>query len=297
MEPMAAQWNSEDRPVSGPRADHGGFGTSRAAVPDEPTWLPDEPVGQTEPPPSWHPAAESVEPPDSTGHSAPADEHSSGRGSSSDVNAADSATDNIWRGDGAEPTVVGDSVQDAAASLPASDKASLEVLAQAVAELRTALEASRRTEEHQRELLDKLHDDRQALREAEHRRSRDPVVRELIQLSDTCLRTGRQWKARTDVHEETAERVHAVLLDAADDVRLILERQGVERFAVEAGEKFDRSVAKAVSSKPTTNPELDGIVAEVQKLGYRQDDRVIRFSEVLVWKFVPAKPADDAVPA
>jgi molecular chaperone GrpE (heat shock protein) len=141
----------------------------------------------------------------------------------------------------------------------------LQALADAVQTLREALEASHHVQEHQRALLDKLHAEKQELREAEQRRLRDPVLRDLIQLSDTCVRNSRQWQQRSDI-------------------RLTLERQGVERCAPVVDDKFDRSEAKAVGSVPTADPTQDGLVAEVRKSGYRLDDRVVRYSEVVVWR-------------
>lgn len=181
----------------------------------------------------------------------------------------------------------GDAVP-AAASEPADAASSaVEVLAAAVARLEDALEDSRRTQEHQRAMLEKLHEERQELREAEQRRLRDPIVRELIQLSDTCLRNGRQWLGRTDVSIETIEAVSGVLRDTADDIRLTLERQGVEAFAPAADERFDRAACKAVGVQPTTDPVRDGLVVEVRKPGYRMGERVVRFSEVVVWRLTP----------
>lgn len=171
-----------------------------------------------------------------------------------------------------------------AETAPAAETASMQALVDAVRTLTEALDASWAAQEHQRRLLDKLHEERQQLREAEQRRLRDPVLRELIQLSDTCVRNSRQWRERSDVTPETAEKVSAVLLEAADDVRLTLERQGVEGFSPLQAEKFDRSEAKAVDSRPTVDPTQDGLVAEVRKPGYRLGDRVLRFSEVVVWR-------------
>jgi molecular chaperone GrpE (heat shock protein) len=177
----------------------------------------------------------------------------------------------------------------APADLPASEPPpSLGVLTEAVGSLRDALAASLRTQEHQQALLDKIHDEKERLREAEQRRHRDPILRDLIQLSDTCLRTSRQWRARRDVSPETAEKVGAVLVDTAADVALILERQGIEDFAPMVDDQFQRGESKAVGTSPTTDPARDGLVAEVRKRGYRLGDRVLRFSEVVVWRFESA---------
>ncbi|MGI9000561.1 MAG: nucleotide exchange factor GrpE [Pseudonocardia sp.] len=170
---------------------------------------------------------------------------------------------------------------------PPTESLSLEVLTDAVQSLRDALSASLRTQEHQQALLDKLHDEKEKLRETEHRRQRDPVLRDLIQLSDTCLRNSRQWRGRSDVSQETVDRVGAALHEVAADVKLILERQGVEDFVPMIDDKFARSESKAVGTRLTSDATQDGLVAEVRKPGYRLGDRVLRFSEVVVWRFEP----------
>ena len=155
-----------------------------------------------------------------------------------------------------------------------------------------ALGASIRTQEHQQLLLDKIHEEKEQLREAEHRRQRDPVLRDLIQLADTCTRTSRQWHGRDDVSRDAADAVSGVLMDAAADVRLILERQGVEEFRPSLAERFARTEAKAIGTRSTREPDRDGSVAEVRKPGYRLGDRVLRFSEVIVWRLEPVANAD-----
>lgn len=176
---------------------------------------------------------------------------------------------------------------------PVVEQQSLEVLAEAVTCLQQSLSASLRTQENQQELLDRMHAEREELRDAERRRQRDPVLRDLIQLADTCLRNSRQWHTRGDVSQETAERVSSVLLDAAADVRLILERQGVEVVGPVVGDPFSRSESKAIGTLPTADAAQDGLVAEVRKSGYLVGERVLRFSEVVVWRFEPGEVATE----
>jgi molecular chaperone GrpE (heat shock protein) len=188
---------------------------------------------------------------------------------------------------GADPAVADapDAHEDAAAPRGA--------LSEAVDVLRDALAASLRTQEHQQALLDRLHEEKERLREAEQRRQRDPVLRDLIQLSDTCLRTSRQWRDRGDVSAETAQTVSAALADVAEDVALVLERQGIDSFLPAVEDPFLRSEANAVGTRPTNDADREGRVAEVRKTGYRMGERVLRFSEVVVWRFEPADEVPD----
>ena len=167
----------------------------------------------------------------------------------------------------------------------------LRVLIDSVEELRGDFRRNAQGSDHQRVLLDKLHDENEQLRRAEVERSRDPVVRDLISLADTCLRNGRAWEQRDAV---TPGDVYRVLREVADDVELILERQGVETFKPEQGASFDRREHRVVRSADISNASLNGVIAEVLKPGYRMGNRIIRYCEVVVWAFVatPAGPAD-----
>lgn len=143
--------------------------------------------------------------------------------------------------------------------------------------------------DHQRALMDKLHGENEQLRRAELERTRDPVVRDLISLADTCLRNGRAWLQREAV---TPSDIDRVLREVTADVELILERQGVETFNPEVGTKFDRREARVVRSANTSDASLDGVVAEVLKPGYRIGDRVLRYCEITLWALVASSAAD-----
>lgn len=166
----------------------------------------------------------------------------------------------------------------------------LRELVEVVDALRGDVRRSMQVYDHQRVLVDRLHDENEQLRRAELERSRDPVIRDLISLADTCLRNGRKW---LQYESATPKDVDRVLREVTDDVELILERQGVETFKPETGMKFDRREARVVRSADTSDASLDGVVAEVLKPGYRIGNRVLRYCEVVVWAFLTV-PAMDA---
>lgn len=177
-----------------------------------------------------------------------------------------------------------------AATRPSIEEA-LQAHTDAIQALRDDLQRSADVYDHQRVLVDKLHRENEQLRRAEIERTRDPVVRDLISLADTCLRNGRAWMQREAVTPNDMDRV---LHEVAEDVALILERQGVEAFTPDEGTKFDRREARAVRSVGTSDPLLDNVVAEVLKPGYRMGDRVLRYCEVVVREFVADPEADTA---
>jgi len=143
----------------------------------------------------------------------------------------------------------------------------LAVLADAVALLREQLDtAQRRTD--------------QLIVEARSRAD-DPLIRDLVALVDSCARTARSWAERDTA--ESAD-VAAALTGVADDVRQVLARAGVEPFAPEPGDAFDRRSAQVVRVEPTDDLASSGRVAAVVRPGYRSGERVLRYADVVVFK-------------
>ena len=61
-----------------------------------------------------------------------------------------------------------------------------------------------------------------------------------------------------------------------------LEREGLQVIPAEG--VFDPSQHEAILTQPTTDPRLDGRIAQVVEPGYRLGDRLLRPSRVVVWK-------------
>ncbi len=102
-------------------------------------------------------------------------------------------------------------------------------------------------------------------------------MRELIKLAD-------DWRSRALAVREDTDPAQ-LCADVVEDVTMILERQGIEVFSADEGAEFDRRQHRAVdtSGRPRTST-LDGCVAEVRRPGYRDEERVVRFAEVVVYK-------------
>ncbi len=141
--------------------------------------------------------------------------------------------------------------------------------------------------ERQAGFVDKLHAENERLQRAETDRLRDPFVRDLVSLADTCLRTARSWEAK-DAPESGP--VADVLRGVADDVRLILDRQGVEAYIPELGKPFDRRLQRASRTQLTPDAALADTIADVLKPGYRIGERTLRPADVVVWR--PYPPTD-----
>jgi molecular chaperone GrpE (heat shock protein) len=127
------------------------------------------------------------------------------------------------------------------------------------------------------EIIDRMHAENERLRRAESQQSVQPTLRELIKLAD-------DWRSRAAALSEQADPVR-LCGEVVDDVTMILERQGIEEFEPTPGTEFDRREHRAVNTRPTAEEAHDGHIAETRRPGYRNDDRVIRFAEVVVFKF------------
>ena len=115
------------------------------------------------------------------------------------------------------------------------------------------------------------------LRRAESQRSLQPALRELIKLAD-------DWRSRTVALAGQADQVQ-LCGEVVEDVTLILQRQGIEEFQAEPGAEFDRREHRAVGTQPVDDEALDGLIAKARRPGYHEGDRVVRFAEVVVFKF------------
>jgi molecular chaperone GrpE (heat shock protein) len=147
-------------------------------------------------------------------------------------------------------------------------------------EIRTELAGLHTQSKFLNEVVDRLYTENERLRRAESRSAPRPAIRELIKLAD-------DWRSRTVAVRENAD-LALLCGEVVEDVTMILERQGVEEFGVEPGTEFDRRQHRAVGTRPTDDEALDGRVAELRRPGYLEEDRVVRFAEVVVFKFTAA---------
>jgi molecular chaperone GrpE len=130
-----------------------------------------------------------------------------------------------------------------------------------------------------RQQLDHVHRRNDELVAEARSRADEPLIRDLVMVTDTCARTAREWQER-----DTAEPadVATALSNVAQDLTLVLERAGVEAFQPEPGEAFERRVARAVRREPGEEGCPGGRVLAVVRPGYRSGERVIRYAEVVV---------------
>jgi molecular chaperone GrpE (heat shock protein) len=149
-------------------------------------------------------------------------------------------------------------------------------LEEALSAIRTELAGLHAQSKFLNEVVDRLHAENEQLRRAGSKATVQPALRELIKLAD-------DWRSRAVAVREGADPVR-LCADVVEDVTLVLERQGIEAFSADAGVEFDRREHRAVGTQATDDESLDGRVAEVRRPGYRSEERVVRFAEVVVYK-------------
>ncbi|MEU4829439.1 nucleotide exchange factor GrpE [Streptosporangium sp. NPDC023615] len=166
--------------------------------------------------------------------------------------------------------------------------------AERLAAIESAVAEFNRRSAHRETVIDRLHEENQALRGGLYRTILEPVVADLIRMHDALLREvtrltgdggeksakdGEGEAADTASAANAANAAHGRLLASfADDTLLMLERCGLEEFTARPGEPFDAGRHTAVSVVPVTDEALDNTVAEVVAIGFveRETGRVRR---------------------
>ncbi|MDR6316177.1 nucleotide exchange factor GrpE [Actinoplanes couchii] len=136
------------------------------------------------------------------------------------------------------------------------------------------------------QIIDRLHEDNQALRSGERRLLLQPLLTDLRRLRHELLRTAAGLPG-----EFSGQRAAELLRSYADDLELTLERGGVTVVSPAPGDPLDPSEHRASGAVPTGDPGLHGTVARVLLDGYRDHEsgRVVTPAEVLVHHLAAAE--------
>ena len=62
----------------------------------------------------------------------------------------------------------------------------------------------------------------------------------------------------------------------------ILQQNGLQPMATEAGDDFDTDKHEAITQTPAPSPELKGKVIDIVEKGYVTFDKVIRYAKVVI---------------
>ena len=169
-----------------------------------------------------------------------------------------------------------------AEALPTAARHELQRVSERIEEMMRQMEEANRIGQDRERIIDRLHDENQKLRAGELQQMLSPILRDLIRLFDDLQRTAQAYSAREDAMPAEAVRDLECYRDAVSD---ILYRQGVERYEASEGATFDPKEHRALSSVVTTDPGKDRTIAQVVRVGFRTDARVIRHLEAGVYRF------------
>lgn len=136
-------------------------------------------------------------------------------------------------------------------------------------------------------VIDRLHAENQELRAGVRRAILEPAVTDLIRLYDALTNEA----ARADSQGGASP---AMLSSFADDVELILDRCGVERFVAASGDPYRPGDHKPLAVVPTADPEGDKTVAEVTAAGFRDREtgRVRRPLQARFFQYLEPEDSD-----
>lgn len=133
---------------------------------------------------------------------------------------------------------------------------------------------------HREEIINRLHEDNQRLKQGEHRVVLEPVIADLIRLHEQLARQARRTPD------------DGMLASFVDEVDEILDRCGIEVFMAAQGDAYRSDRHKPLAVVQTTDPELHNTVAEPIAAGFidRLNDRVRRPAQA---RFYQCKPGEE----
>ena len=108
----------------------------------------------------------------------------------------------------------------------------------------------------------------------------DKLIKELLPFADSLNLAVNNENIKLD--EETYSKGYEVLKKQFED---ILSKFGLKEIEVYENDDFDESIMNAVAIALTVNKELDNKVCDVTKKGYTLNDVVIRYADVVVYKY------------
>ena len=113
-----------------------------------------------------------------------------------------------------------------------------------------------------------------------YKMANDKLIKELLPFADSLNLAVNNENIKLD--EETYSKGYEVLKKQFEN---ILSKFGLKEIEVYENDDFDESIMNAVAIALTVNKELDNKVCDVTKKGYTLNDVVIRYTDVVVYKY------------
>ena len=113
-----------------------------------------------------------------------------------------------------------------------------------------------------------------------YKMANDKLIKELLPFADSLNLAVNNENIKLDV--ETYSKGYEVLKKQFEN---ILSKFGLKEIEVYENDDFDESIMNAVAIAPTVNKESDNKVCDITKKGYTLNDVVIRYTDVVVYKY------------
>ena len=113
-----------------------------------------------------------------------------------------------------------------------------------------------------------------------YKMANDKLIKELLPFADSLNLAVNNENIKLD--EETYSKGYEVLKKQFEN---ILSKFGLKEIEVYENDDFDESIMNAIAIALTVNKELDNKVCDVTKKGYTLNDVVIRYTDVVVYKY------------
>ena len=113
-----------------------------------------------------------------------------------------------------------------------------------------------------------------------YKMANDKLIKELLPFADSLNLAVNNENIKLDV--ETYSKGYEVLKKQFEN---ILSKFGLKEIEVYENDDFDESIMNAVAIALTVNKELNNKVCDVTKKGYTLNDVVIRYTDVVVYKY------------
>ena len=113
-----------------------------------------------------------------------------------------------------------------------------------------------------------------------YKTANDKLIKELLPFADSLNLAVNNENIKLD--EETYSKGYEVLKKQFEN---ILSKFGLKEIEVYENDDFDESIMNAVAIALTVNKELNNKVCDVTKKGYTLNDVVIRYADVVVYKY------------
>jgi len=135
-------------------------------------------------------------------------------------------------------------------------------------------------DEQKEKTITKLHDELQVYKRDLYKKMLLPIINDLIHF------TNRSEKDLDFLKDAPADKLLERLHYFLDDVRDVLDRQGVEAFKLESDE-FDPKKQKILKTIETDDPSLDKKIANHRLFGYEWEDKIVKHEGVDIYVYTP----------